>query len=98
MCNCNQSNDTFALQESSVRVTGEYNQQVADAWEVIQVNLSSCCYQSPKSPEFQTVSFAKGVSTVRRIGGLWMLAVSKNASNFHSFKAIHADAATTTLT
>ena len=39
MCNCNQSNDTFALQESSVRVIGEYNLQVADAWGVIQVNF-----------------------------------------------------------
>ena len=45
----NQSCDGFDSQAFSVRVTNEFNQQVADAWEEIQVEniLSSGCYQSP---------------------------------------------------
>ena len=44
---CNQSYDDLASQASSVMVTGEYNQKVADAWERIQVNFSSSSRQSP---------------------------------------------------
>ena len=59
----NQSYDRFDSQASSVRVTNEFNQKVADAWEEIQVENITCLLVVTNKIEFQTVNTAKQMST-----------------------------------